>query len=82
MLDILASFTAPITVSNGPAMFGWVLPLVIVIAFVYKATKIPEPFSWYKLIRESVILILTIVVVMALIAATLQAILWLITVKM
>jgi hypothetical protein len=81
MLEILASFTGPMEISNGPAWFGWLAPLVAVIALVYKAIKMPEPFPVYKYIRDVVILFFTIIIFMAVIAVALYAIMWLITAR-
>ena len=81
MLDMLASFTGPIEISNGPAMFAWLAPLVAVIAMVYKAIKMPDPFPVYKYIRDVVILFFTIIIFMALIALALYAIMWLVTAR-
>ena len=81
MLEMLASFTGPIDINNGPAMFGWLAPLVAAIALVYKAIKMPEPFPVYKYIRDVVILFFTIIIFMVLIGLALYAIMWVVTAR-
>jgi hypothetical protein len=67
---ILASFTTPMQVANNAWSFLYILPLAFVLAVVYKATKITV-FSWWALLRESVILTATIIVFMVAVAASL-----------
>jgi hypothetical protein len=67
---ILASFTMPLQVANDAWSFLYILPLTFVLAVVYKTTKITV-FSWWGLLRESVILTASIVVFMAAVAASL-----------
>lgn len=70
---LLASFTLPMTISNSGLMFVWLVPLVVIIAIVYKATKMRE-ITALGLAREVVVLSGTILIFMALIAAGLYAV--------
>jgi hypothetical protein len=64
---ILASFTTPMHIPNNTWSFLYILPLAFVLAVVYKTTKITV-FSWWALLRESIILTASIVVFMAAVA--------------
>lgn len=75
---ILATFTTPERIGINPQSMLWLLPLVAVIAIVYKATKIPHIRAGHFL-KETVILFGTIVVVMVIAALALFALTWLIT---
>jgi hypothetical protein len=70
--NILAAFRVPMEISNDAWSFFYIVPLAIVLSVVYKATKITV-FSWYALARESVILIASVLVFMAVVAASLYA---------
>ena len=73
MNTILASFTLPMTISNSGLMFVWLVPLVVIIAMVYKATKMRE-ITAVGLAREVAVLSGTILIFMALIAVGLYAV--------
>jgi hypothetical protein len=49
-MDILATFTTPESIGNGPWTMLWALPLIASIATVYKATKVNSirPKSFIK----------------------------------
>ncbi len=55
LFDFPASFTSPIEIGCEPESLLWLLPLVLSIAIVYKATKLKE-VSLYKYTREVVLL--------------------------
>ena len=75
---ILATFTTPENIGINPQSMLWLLPLVAIIAVVYKATKIPH-IKARHFIKESVVLFGSIVVVMIVAALTLFVLTWLIT---
>jgi len=72
---ILASFTIPMRIETNPGSMLWLLPLVAVIAVVYKATKVsairPRAFA-----KESALLFGSILVFIAVAAAILYALTW------
>lgn len=67
---ILSSFSVPMDIANSPASLLWIIPLVIFIAAVYKATKFDK--INIKYIKETAILIGTILGFMLLIAVGLS----------
>jgi hypothetical protein len=67
--DILATFTVPMQIVNNGWSFVYIVPLVFVLSMVYKTTKIAE-FSWGLLLRETVVLMASIMVFMAIVAGT------------
>ena len=74
---ILASFTIPEKIGTTPQSMLWLLPLVLAIAIVYKATKLPE-IKAINFIKESVVLFGSIVVFMLVTAIILYGIAWLV----
>ena len=70
---LLASFTVPIHISNSGLMFGWLVPLVLTVTIVYKATKRPV-LPLVKFAKDVIVLSGTIVIFMFLIAVGLYAI--------
>ncbi len=75
---ILATFTTPENIGINPQSMLWLLPLVVVIAIVYKTTKIPHIKAGH-FFKETVVLFGSIVVVMIIAALALYAMAWLIT---
>jgi hypothetical protein len=75
---ILANFTVPETISVTDLSMFWLLPLVMAIAVVYKATKVREVRA-INFIKESVVLFGSIVVFMFITAVVLLGIAWLAT---
>ena len=75
---ILATFTTPENIGINPQSMLWLLPLVAIIAVVYKATKI-QHIKARHFIKESVVLFGSIVVVMIVAALALFVLTWLIT---
>ena len=71
--SILASFTVPCEIGNGPASLLWLLPLLAAVAIVWKALKL-QTFTAAGFIREVVILFGTILLFMALIAGALYGV--------
>jgi len=74
----IATFTAPIQIGTAPGMFVWLLPLLLAIAVVYKALKLPN-ISALNFIKETTAVFCTILIVMVLIAAALHVITWIVT---
>ncbi len=64
---VLASFTAPIHIGTTPYSFLLALPLIAIIAIVYKATKM-EKIELVPFIRESFLLFGSILIFMVLTA--------------
>lgn len=64
LINTLASFTSPMDISVTPYTLLWILPLLIVVSVVYKATKL-RVIIWRKLLRETLILLLTTSLFMA-----------------
>ena len=75
---ILANFTVPETISVTDLSMFWLLPLVMAIAVVYKATKVREVKA-LNFIKESVVLFGSIVVFMFITAVVLLSIAWFVT---
>jgi len=74
---ILAQFKVPEDIGTNPRALLLLLPLLVAIAVVYKATKVPK-VSAGNFIKESVLLFGSILVFMILTALVLAAIAWLI----
>jgi len=75
---ITASFTSPKIVETNPQTLLWQLPLVLSIAVVYKAMKLPA-ISFGNFIKETVMLLGSIAVFITVIAFALYAVARLIT---
>ena len=75
---LLASFTTPIQIDTTPASILWLLPLVVSIAVVYKATKVHE-IKLRSFTRETALLIGSILVFITVAALVLHGIAWLVT---
>lgn len=75
---IVGSFTTPMRVGTSPASMLWLLPLVAVIAVVYKATKVHrirlKPF-----VKESAVLFGSIIVFIGVAALILYGLTWFVT---
>ena len=75
---LLASFTTPMQIDTTPASMLWLVPLVVAIAVVYKATKVhkikPRAFA-----KETALLIGSIFVFIAVAAAILHSVAWFVT---
>ncbi|MCD4830481.1 MAG: hypothetical protein K8R02_01585 [Anaerohalosphaeraceae bacterium] len=65
--SILASFVSPVDIGTTPQSLLLALPLIAVIAVVYKATKLEE-FTFASFVKESAILFGSISVFMILAA--------------
>jgi hypothetical protein len=74
---ITATFTIPENISVTPQSMLWLLPLVASISIVYKATKMPK-IKAAEFTKEVVILFGSIIVFMAVTAAALCILSWLI----
>jgi hypothetical protein len=66
----MATFTTPETIGTDAKSFLWLLPLVAAVATVYKALKMRE-ISAQSFIKETVILLGTIILFMAAVAIAL-----------
>ena len=75
---IIASFTAPIEIGTNPRSMVWLLPLATAIAVVYKATKLPK-ITASNFIKETVLLLGSIIVFLAATALVLYGLAWLTT---
>ena len=75
---ILAGFTSPIDIGTTPKSMLWILPLVLSIAIIYKATKLPKitPASF---IKEISLLFGSIVAIIILASLSLYIFAWLAT---
>ncbi len=75
---ILGSFTTPMRIGTDPASMLWLLPLVVSIAVVYKATKVSRIRAW-PFAKESAVLFGSIVVFIVVAAIILYGITWIVT---
>ena len=75
--DIMAQFRVPEEIGTNPRSLLLLLPLLVGIAVVYKATKVPK-VSFGSFIKESVLLFASILVFMVITALVLAAVAWLV----
>jgi hypothetical protein len=75
---MLGSFTTPMRVGTSPASMLWLLPLVVSIAVVYKATKVHRVRPW-AFAKESAVLFASIVVFILVAAVILYGLTWIVT---
>jgi hypothetical protein len=75
---VMADFTAPEEIKTNPQSLLLLLPLVVAIAVVYKATKLPR-ITAGNFLKESVVLFCSIVVFMLITALVLSGVAWLVT---
>ena len=75
--DIMAQFRVPEEIGTNPRSLLLLLPLLVGIAVVYKATKVSK-VSAGNFIKESVLLFGSILVFMVITALVLAAIAWLV----
>lgn len=75
---LLASFTTPMQIDTNAASMLWLIPLVVAIAVVYKATKVSaiRPLAFAK---ETALLIGSIFVFITVAAVVLFGVAWLVT---
>jgi hypothetical protein len=78
---LLASFTAPMHIGTNPASTLWLLPLLVSIAVVYKATKVYK-IRAYPFLRESAVLFGSILVFILVAALILYGVAWVVTEKL
>jgi hypothetical protein len=75
---LLASFTSPMQINTDPASTLWLVPLLITVVVVYKATKVymirPYPF-----VRECAVLLGSILVFIGVAALILYGAGWIVT---
>ncbi len=75
---MLGSFTTPMRIDTNPASMLWLLPLVVSISVVYKATKVYKIHLW-PFARESAVLFGSIIVFIVVAAVILYGITWIVT---
>jgi len=75
---MLASFTTPMRIDTNPASMLWLLPLVVSISVVYKATKVYKVRFW-PFTRESAVLFGSIIVFIVVAAVILYGLTWIVT---
>jgi len=76
--SLLGSFTTPMRIDTNAASMLWLLPLVVGIAVVYKATKVRQ-IEVRAFARETGLLIGSILVFIAVAALILYGVAWLVT---
>jgi hypothetical protein len=74
----MATFTTPEKIGVTPQSMLWLLPLVVAIAVVYKATKVPK-IKAANFLKEVMVLSGSIIVFMIITASALCVLAWLIT---
>lgn len=72
-MTVATIFLTPMKIENSSLALLWIIPLVIAISVVYKATKFDEVKS-RRFVKECSILTATILMFMALIAVVLYVI--------
>jgi len=75
---MLGSFTTPMQIDTNPASMLWLLPLVVSISVVYKATKVYKVRPW-PFARESAVLFGSIIVFIVVAAVILYGLTWIVT---
>ncbi len=75
--DIMAQFRVPEEIGTNPRSLLMVLPLLVAIAVVYKATKVPK-VTVGNFLKETMLLFGSIFVFMMITALVLAAVAWLI----
>jgi len=75
--DIMAQFRVPEEIGTNPRSLLLVLPLLVAIAVVYKATKVPK-VTVGNFLKETMLLFGSIFVFMMITALVLAAVAWLI----
>ena len=74
----LASFTMPLRIDTTPGSLLWLLPLVVAIAVVYKATKVGSVRPW-PFVKESAVLVGSIMIFIVVAALVLFLVSWFVT---
>ncbi len=72
---LIASFSAPEELGTNPQSLLLLVPLVLTIAVVYKATKVARVTAG-NFIKESVLLFFSIVIFMVITALILSSVAW------
>jgi len=75
---LLASFTTPMHINTDPVSMLWLVPLLVSVVVVYKATKVYK-IRAYPFIRESVVLFGSILAFIIVIALVLYGVSWVVT---
>ncbi|MFQ6036752.1 MAG: hypothetical protein ACE5NM_13015 [Sedimentisphaerales bacterium] len=77
-LFVMASITIPEKIGTNPQSILWLLPLTAAIVIVYKATKLPT-ITLGTFVKETAVLVGSIVIFITIIALVLFALAWLIS---
>ncbi|MCU0916156.1 MAG: hypothetical protein MUC88_16560 [Planctomycetes bacterium] len=75
---VLGGFAMPMRINTDPTSVLWLLPLVVSISVVYKATKVYKIQAW-PFTKESAVLFGSIVVFILVAAIILFSITWIVT---
>lgn len=75
---LLASFTTPMHIGTDPVSMLWLLPLLVSVVVVYKATKVYK-IRAYPFIQESAVLFGSILAFIIVIALVLYGVSWVVT---
>lgn len=75
---MLASFAHPIEIGMTPWSLLWMIPLIAIISLIYKATKL-RVIIWKKILRETLVLLLTTTGFMYFLAAVFWVIIEIVT---
>jgi hypothetical protein len=75
---LLASFTVPMQIDTTPGSMLWLIPLMVGIAVVYKATKVHKIKAW-AFTKETALLIGSIFVFVMVAALILHGLAWFVT---
>ncbi len=75
---LLASFTSPMRINTDPASTLWLVPLLISVVVVYKATKV-YMIRLYPFARECAVLFGSIIVFILAAALILYGVGWIVT---
>jgi hypothetical protein len=73
---LIGTFTTPEKIGMTPQSMLWLLPLVISIAVVYKATKVPK--ITMSFLKETVVLVGSIIIFIGVAALVLYTLAWII----
>jgi hypothetical protein len=77
-ISLLGSFTTPMRIGTDPASMLWLVPLVVTISIVYKATKVGHVRPW-PFTKETAALFGSIIVFIVVAAAILYGLAWVVT---
>ncbi|MHC4126435.1 MAG: hypothetical protein ACYSRR_08300 [Planctomycetota bacterium] len=76
VVSVIATFTSPENIGATPQSLFWMLPLIAALALIYKTTNLKE-ITAGKFIRETAVLAGSIIIFIAVVAAVLYSLSWL-----